>query len=159
LQVARGSIRVLFVGVRGKAPTLYDEAAVEERFGVPPRQLPSWIALAGDPSDNLPKMPGVGPRTATRLVREFGNIRNLLARVSEVLSPKLREDLPRHAEQLLLNEELATLEEHVPVGTETTALPLTARAFARMRELLVELEFRSLVPRLEAIAHQGETWH
>lgn len=151
-QVAHGSVRVLFAGARGKQPTSYGEAEVEERFGVLPRQLPSWVALVGDPSDNLPKVPGIGARTATRLVREFGDMKTLLARLSEVNPLKLREELARYADQILLTEELARLEDHVPLEGEARAAPMTARGFDQLRELFVELEFQSLLPRLEALA-------
>jgi DNA polymerase-1 len=161
LQVAHGSVRVLFAGARGKQPTSYGEAEVEDRFGVLPRQLPSWVALVGDPSDNLPKVPGIGARTATRLVREFGDMKNLLARLSEVNPPKLREDLARHAEQIVMTEELARLEDRVLLSrrggaldasaNEARPLPITARGFDQLREFFVELEFQSLLPRLDAL--------
>jgi DNA polymerase-1 len=152
LQTAHGSVRVLFAGARGKQPTYYGESEVEERFGVLPRQLPSWVALVGDPSDNLPKVPGVGARTATRLVREFGDMRSLVARLAEVSPPKLREDLTRYAEQVLLTEDLARLEEHVPLTGGERVKAISARGFDQWRELLVELEFQSLLPRLEIAA-------
>jgi DNA polymerase I len=152
LQVAHGSVRVLFAGARGKQPTSYGEAEVEERFGVLPRQLPSYVALVGDPSDNLPKVPGVGARTAARLVREFGDMKNLLARLAAVNPPKLRDELARNADQILLTEELARLEDHIVFPEEARALPMTARGFDQLRELFVELEFQSLLPRLEALA-------
>ncbi|HKP63687.1 MAG TPA: 5'-3' exonuclease H3TH domain-containing protein, partial [Polyangiales bacterium] len=68
---------VLFVGRRAQKPIIYDEAAVLERFGLPPARLPSWIALNGDPSDNLPGVPGVGARTATRLLQQHADMRDL----------------------------------------------------------------------------------
>src|SRR5262249_33246560 len=115
LQTAHGSVRVLFAGARGKKPTWYGEAEVLERFGVLPRPLPSDVALVGDVSDNLPKVPGIGERTATRLVREIGDMKNLLARLPEVNPPKLREELARHTEQILFTEELARLDDQVPL--------------------------------------------
>jgi DNA polymerase-1 len=151
LQVAHGSVEVLFVGARGKPPTLYDEMGVERRFGVSPRQLPSWTALVGDPSDNLPKVPGVGPRTATRLVREYGDVSGILRHLTEILPPKLRPVLEGHAEQALLTERLATLVVDVPLATEQISLPISLPAFRRLRELFVELEFQSLIPRLDSL--------
>lgn len=157
LQVAHGSVRVLFAGARGKKPTWYGEAEVLERFGVLPRQLPSYVALVGDASDNLPKVPGVGERTATRLVREFGDMKNLLARLPEVNPPKLREELARHTEQILFTEELARLDEEVPLAGDARAKPMTLRGVGQLRELFVELEFQSLVPRLDALARGIES--
>src|SRR4051812_20285205 len=68
LQLARGSVRVYFVGRRSKEALIYDEAAVFARFGVVSEFLPSYVALIGDPSDNLPGVPGIGASTARRLL-------------------------------------------------------------------------------------------
>jgi DNA polymerase-1 len=152
LQVAHGTVKVLFVGARGKEATTYGQDEVKARFGVLPGQLPSWVALVGDPSDNLPKVPGIGPQTATRLVLEFGDMTTLFRRLAEVSPAKLRDDLERHRDQVLLNEELAKLEVDVPLDKRAEARPIPPHAFDAVRKLLVELEFQSLVPRFEAIA-------
>jgi DNA polymerase I len=70
LQLAHGSVEVLFMGRRGKDALLYDERAVEARFGLPAERLPAYIGLVGDPSDNLPGVPGIGPGTAAKLLRD-----------------------------------------------------------------------------------------
>ncbi len=151
LQVARGSVRVLFLGARGQKPVIYDSSAVVERFQVSAEQLPTWAALVGDPSDNLPGVPGVGPRTASSWVREFGSVAQLLARIAEVKPERLRAALSLHGEQALLNEELARLRVDVPLGDGPRVGSLGAPAFTRLRELFVELEFKSLGARLAAL--------
>jgi DNA polymerase-1 len=151
LQVARGSTRVVFLGARGQKPTLYDAERVERRFAVPPEQLPTWVALVGDPSDNLPGMPGVGPRTASKWVRQFTNITQLLARIDEVRPVRLGEQLSRQRAQLLLNEELAALRTDVPLGEGPLVGRVSSQALARLRALFGELEFKSLLPRLAAL--------
>jgi DNA polymerase-1 len=152
LQVAHGSVNVLFAGARGKDAVLYGAAEVEARFGVAPQALPAWVALVGDPSDNLPKVPGIGPRTATELVRRFGNMEGLLRRLSEVDPPKLRAVLELYREQIIMTEQLARLEDRLPLTPEPRALPISPRAFEQLRALFVELEFHSLIPRLAALA-------
>jgi DNA polymerase-1 len=158
LQVARGSTRVLFLGARGRKPTVYDAARVQERFLIPPEQLPSWVALVGDVSDNLPGVPGVGPRTASRWVSQFGSISALLARLDQVSPPRLREVLMRHRQQLLRDEELAALRDDVELGVDLERAPdglargLTSAALARLHGLFSELEFNSLLPRLASLA-------
>jgi DNA polymerase-1 len=151
LQVARGSVRVLFLGARGQKPVIYDSSAVAERFQVSAEQLPTWAALVGDPSDNLPGVPGVGPRTASSWVREFGSVAQLLARIAEVKPERLRAALSLHGEQALLNEELARLRVDVPLGAGPSVVSLGAAAFKRLRELFAELEFKSLSARLDAL--------
>jgi DNA polymerase I len=151
LQVARGSTRVLFLGARGQKPTLYDAERVQQRFMVAPEQLPTFVALVGDVSDNLPGMPGVGPRTASDWVRQFTSISQLLAHVDEVRPARLREQLSRHGEQLLLNEELAALRTNVPLAEGPLVLGVSSQALARVRALFGELEFKSLLPRLACL--------
>jgi DNA polymerase I len=151
LQLARGSVRVLFMGARGQKPVIYDSGAVAERFLVSAEQLPAWVALVGDPSDNLPGVPGVGPRTASSWVREYGSVAQLLARIAEVKPERLRAVLSAHGEQALLNEELARLRVDVPLGDGPRVGRLGTHAFTRLRKLFAELEFKSLSARLDAL--------
>ena len=148
LQLAHGSVRVLFVGARGQEAVLYDEAAVHGRFQVSPQQLLSWIALVGDPSDNLPGVAGVGPRTASNLVQRFGDIPALLRRLDEVTPEKLRASLQAAASQLELNERLARLRDDVTLPDGPLASPVTTPALEKVGAFFGELEFRSLLPRL-----------
>jgi DNA polymerase-1 len=150
LQTAGAHTRILFLGRRGQEPELYDEAKVEARFGVPPAKLPSYAALVGDNSDNLEGVAGIGPRTAAELVREFGDMPALVGNLERV-SPKLRETLRPHTERLLLNEELARLRTDVPLAESPPASPLTKDAVLRLRTFFEELEFKSLVTRLERL--------
>jgi DNA polymerase I len=153
LQLIEPSVRVWFVGARGKPATLYDLSAVRERFGVEPRQLPAWTALVGDTSDNLVGAPGIGPRTASQLVAAHGNVEGILAQLPYMRPSKVRTSLSEHAERLLLNEELARLRRDVPLATHTPlATPLTSVAVQRLEELFKELEFRSLIPRLKRLS-------
>jgi DNA polymerase-1 len=151
LQLADANTRVLFVGRRGEDATLYDAAAVEARFGVPPALLPTYMALVGDNSDNLVGVPGIGPSTAKSLVLEHRNVATLLARLDQVSSPKLRESLSTSAERLMMNEELARLRSDVPISETTLAAPFTVASVSRLKRLFEELEFKSLLSRLERL--------
>jgi DNA polymerase-1 len=151
LQLARETVSVLFTGVRGKDIVLYDAAKVTERFSVLPEQLPSFVALVGDASDNLPGVPGVGPRTAAGLVRKFHDIPTLLDRLDEVTPAGVRASLAANQDQLRLNEELARLRGDVPIEDGPLAFPLGRPAIEKLRRLFDELEFKSLAARLGAI--------
>jgi DNA polymerase-1 len=162
LQVVTDNVRVLFLGARGKDATLFDTAAVEARFGVPPAQLPSLMALVGEPSDNLIGAPGVGPATAAKLVKEHGSVAALVAELDRFRPGKLRDALTEAAGRLVLNEELATLRVdaplwdppalgEAPIETLPLAGPLTGEARERLTALFEELEFKSLIPRLAAL--------
>jgi DNA polymerase-1 len=156
LQLAQDGSRLLFLGARGKAPVIYDARAVEQRYQVRPDQLPSWVALAGDPSDNLPPVPGIGSRTASRLIAEFGTISNLLARLDAVTPARIRETLRAHAEQARLTEDLARLRTDVPLGEGARAATLDRAAFGRLRQLFAELEFKSLVNRVDVLERDAD---
>src|SRR5262249_31002809 len=114
LQLARGGVTVLYAA-RGVKDTCYDAAAVEKRFGVPAERLPDYAALVGDPSDSLPGVRGVGAQTAAQLVRAFGGVAGLVARLDEVEPPRLREALRAHAAELPLWRDLAQLRDDVPL--------------------------------------------
>jgi DNA polymerase-1 len=151
LQLAHGSVTVLFTGARGRDAVLYDAAKVVERFGVLPEQLPSYAAFVGDPSDNLPGVRGIGSRTAADLVRRFHDVRTVIERAHEIERGPVREAIALAKDQLLRNEDLSRLRDDVPLPAGPIAKPLDLDAIARLRELFAELEFKSLVSRLEPI--------
>jgi DNA polymerase-1 len=151
LQCAGGSTRVHVVG-RGVEGRTYDEAAVVARFDVTPRELPDWKALAGDPTDEIPGVPGIGAKRASTLVRKFGGVAGLLGRLDEVTPPSVRAALVQHADKLPLWRDLALLRATVPLSDAPRWAPFDEAARTRVRALFEELEFRSLVPRLDALA-------
>jgi DNA polymerase-1 len=150
LQVTGDGARVLFIGARGKEPVVYDAAAVEMRYGIRPELLPSWVALAGDPSDNLPQVPGIGARTASKLIAQYGSIANLLLNVAEVKPPKVRDALVAFADQARTVERLARLRTDVPLAEGLRVAEVSGAALDRLRSFFAELEFKSLVARLDA---------
>jgi DNA polymerase-1 len=114
LQLVGPTVRVL-IPIKGLSETLlYDEALVAERYGVPPSVFAALKALRGDPSDNIPGIPGVGPKTAARLLAEHGSVEAVLAAVA-ALPPKLAESLRANAELLRRNHYLTTISRQAPV--------------------------------------------
>jgi DNA polymerase-1 len=145
-------VEILFVGQRGRAHVRYDAAAVEARFGVPPSQLPSYVALVGDPSDEIPGVPGVGAKIAARWVREHagtGGVAGILARLDALAPARLRPVVAAHAEQIRLNEQLARLRSDVSLAPGPRHAGFDEAARTRLRALFTRLEFRSLLPRLD----------
>ena len=123
--------------------------AVEEKYGLRPDQYPDFAALRGDPSDNLPGIPGVGEKTAGKWIREYGSLAELADKVSEVTGKAgdaLRAALP----QVLVNRELTTLRPDVPVGLELDAAGFVGWDQAEVDELFDVLQFRALRERLVA---------
>jgi DNA polymerase I len=150
-QTTSRNVSVLFVGARGQKPAIIDAGRVEERFLVPPGRLPAWVALVGDTSDNLPRVPGIGPRTASKWVQRFGTISELLVGADELEPARLRAALLARREQVLQTERLATLRRDVALGDGPRVLPVSPAAIERLRVLFERLEFKSLLPRLAGL--------
>jgi len=149
-QLVQPGIRVMF-NVKGISEIkLYDEAAVQERFGLPPSKYLDYVALKGDPSDNIPGVPGVGEKTASKLVQDFGSVEDLLARTDE-LKGKLRESIEASGEQLALNKDLAHLHTDLDLDIGPEACVMGEWDVEAVRRLFTSLEFRTLLERLEDI--------
>jgi DNA polymerase-1 len=155
LQLAHGSVRVQFVGARGTDAVTYDEAAVLERFGVPPVRLPSFVALVGDLSDNLPGVPGIGPGTARKLLRDREDVEQLLREVASLRPPRIGELLLEHAEQIRRTEQLARLRSDAPLPQPPHLAAPTRRQLGGLREVFEAWEFKSLLPRLDKLLEAG----
>ena len=123
----------------------YDEAAVRERYGLAPAQLPDYRGLKGDPSDNLPGVPGIGEKTAAKLIAQYGTLENLLARADEVTPKRIAELLVRYADQARACRDVSTAKRDLPlrVRWEDTALP--SKDPSARNALFQELGFRSLM--------------
>ena len=141
---------------RGISDTVvYDEAGIFERCGVPPDRYPVLAALRGDPSDNLPGVPGVGEKTAAKLVTEYGDLDGIFGHL-DALTPKLRQNLAEAEETVRRNAEVIPLRRDVelPVGVDDLALGHWDTE--AVRELFGELELKSLWGRLAPILGREE---
>ena len=114
LQLVRPNLRVLLTKKGISELKDYDTAAFEEEYGFEPLKLIDLKGLMGDTSDNIPGIPGVGPKTASKLLLTYGSVENVLAHVEDVSGKKLKERLMEYADQARLSKELATIELHVP---------------------------------------------
>jgi DNA polymerase I len=156
LQTALPPVEVLFVGRRGQPGVRYDHAAVEARFGVGPERLASYVALIGDDSDNIAGIRGVGPRAAAKLVQKYLTAAGIVEHATEIEPARLREAIAGSQERLISNEVLTRLRDDVPLPEGDLCRALDAAARDRVRGLFEELEFRSLLPRLAALASNQE---
>jgi len=146
-QLVNDDIKVLY-NRRGITDIVEMNAkAVEERYGVPPSKYVDLKALEGDTSDNLPGVPGVGTKTAAKLIQKYGSSEAVVEHASEQ-TPKLSQNLAAHADQVAINKKLSTLAE-VPVeGAEPHELKMGGWDLAELEELFKSLEFRTLLERL-----------
>lgn len=136
-------------GPQGVAAERVEHDAVAAKFGVPADQVIDYLALIGDSSDNVPGATGVGPKTATKLLAEFGSLDALLEQAAEIKGKRAREALQNEADQIRLSKELVTIMTDVPIDIELEDLEVRQPDHERLRELLLELEFRTLVERLD----------
>ncbi|MDI6710611.1 MAG: DNA polymerase I [Thermoanaerobacterales bacterium] len=121
----------------------YDEAAVVRRFGLNPPQLVDMKGLAGDPSDNIPGIPGIGMKTAAKLVQTYGRLDEILTRTDE-LPLRLRRQLETYADQARLSRDLAAIDRQVPGITAEDIEPWPGPDYDRLLRVFTKLEFKSL---------------
>jgi DNA polymerase I len=139
-------VKVLY-NMRGVSDyKLYDEAGIKEKTGVTPADYPQYAALRGDPSDNLPGVPGVGPKTAAKLINSYGDLDGVFANVDKN-TPKLRESLAAHEEQVRRNATATPLVRDVPLDVDLDSLRMGQWDPDAVRDLFRFLEFNTLYPR------------
>ena len=135
---------------------LYDEAGIKERTGVTPAQYPQYAAMRGDPSDNLPGVPGVGEKTAAKLINDYGDLDGIFANVDKC-TPKLRQNLSAAEDQVRQNARVMVLRRDVALDVEIDELARQPFDAETVRNLFNFLEFRTLYDRLvEAIGDEQD---
>jgi DNA polymerase-1 len=125
--------------------TTYDPAGVTEKWGVPPGQVHDLLSLTGDTSDNIPGIPGIGPKTAAELLATYGSLEAVLAHADQIKQPKRRQSLIDHADAARLAYELVALCDTAPVTESLDDLAVQPPDREKLAELFAELEFRRLL--------------
>jgi DNA polymerase I len=152
-QIVRDGLTVMF-NVKGISDIKrYDVDAVTERFGLAPEKYLDYVALKGDPSDNLPGVPGVGEKTASKLVQDYGSVEGVLEHTDE-LKPKLREAIEAADGQLRMNKDLARFETDVELPITPEDCVMGEWDVDAVRKLFTSLEFRTLFERLEDVGRR-----
>ena len=128
----------------------------EEYENLTPKQLIDLKGLMGDTSDNIPGVPGVGPKTALKLISEYGSVENVLENAENISGKALREKLLNNKDSALLSKKLATIFTDVPVSTDLTAYELRGMQ-PEARELMQSLEFRNMYDRFASVMGAGES--
>lgn len=153
LQCVKNGHVVVEAPVKGISDTLiYDEAAVKERFGVPAQNLTDFKGLTGETSDNIPGVPGVGPKTALDLISRYGTLENLYREVGELglTNKKLEAKLVEHKEKAMLSKKLATLETDLPLGVTLDELEIHSPLLnPALTAYFQKMGFESLAKRIE----------
>ena len=144
-------------GKAGVAAEWVDESNAGKRFGVPPGRIVDYLALIGDSSDNVPGAPGIGPKTAVKLIREYGDLEQILAHAEEVRAKRPRESLLHNGDQIRLSRRLVTILTDVPVELDLDQLAVRAPDRKRIRDLLLHLEFYTLLERFASLSAVDES--
>ncbi|MCR4429889.1 MAG: DNA polymerase I [Tepidanaerobacteraceae bacterium] len=126
----------------------YDAAKVKERYGILPEYIPDLKGLMGDASDNIPGVPGIGEKTACRLLKEYNTVENLLKNIDN-FKGKLKETLEKYSEQAITSKNLATIMRDVPLDFQFDDFLKREPDFEKLAKLFRELEFYSLMNKIE----------
>jgi DNA polymerase-1 len=148
------SPHVWLLNPHDKTETLVGVEQVKSKTGVEPTQIVDWLSLIGDAVDNIPGAPGVGPKTATDLLRQFGSVDALYQRLGEVRSERLRASLEKSADAVRRNQQLVKLKLEAPCAVALEELALKAADVGGLRALFSNWGFKKLLQELEE-AHLG----
>ena len=156
MQLVSPRVRVLYPKPRRpfSDTLLYDEAAVSQKYGVGPEHIADLKALVGDPSDNIPGVPGIGEKTAVKLIQQFGSLDQIYEHIGEITPERIRELLRQHEAIARRSKELATIVTQTPATLKLDDCQVSNYNRQQVVELFRELEFASLLtklPEVEAI--------
>jgi len=154
LQLVSDKIKVYTLGKGIKDTVIYDRDKVIERFGVTPEQMNDFKALTGDPSDNVPGVPGIGKKTAAEIIQKYGSIKNLYEELSTdtaVLKQKVKEALKSNKESAFLSQHLVETKKDVDIDFVLENCNFGKFNSAEVEKKLIDLEFNSLVDRLASL--------
>jgi len=158
MQLVNPHVRVLYPrpGKPFSDTMLFSEADVREKYGVRPDQIADLKALEGDPSDNIPGVPGVGEKTAVKLLSEFGSVEQLYTQIDKVAPARIQEILKQNEETARRCKELATIVTDVPLSLDLEQCRLSQFDRNKVAELFRELEFYSLLAKLPEVDSASE---
>ncbi|WP_035177172.1 DNA polymerase I [Alkalihalobacterium bogoriense] len=126
----------------------YDEKVLYEKYGISPEQIIDMKGLMGDSSDNIPGVPGIGEKTALKLLKEYHTVEEVLQSIDKISGKKMKERLEENQEQALMSKELATIFRDVPVNIEFSEMTFENPDKQEIITLFKELEFNSLLERV-----------
>jgi DNA polymerase I len=148
-QLIEDGVKVMATS-RGITETkIYDHDAVVERYGIPPALIPDFTGLKGDTSDNIPGVPGIGEKTASQLLQEWGDLEGVLSNIENISGAKRKENLTNHTEDARISKQLATAQREIEVEIDLAAAVAREPDRSRLREVFREFELRDPLRRLE----------
>jgi DNA polymerase I len=141
----------LMMTPRGVADVnVYTPERVEARYGITPEQIPDFIGLKGDTSDNIPGVPGIGDKTAGQLIAQYGSLESVIEHAGE-LSPARSRNITEHADLARLSKQLATMRRDLDIDCDPAQLVLNPPDRAELKEIFRRFEFRNLLNRVDEL--------
>jgi DNA polymerase-1 len=148
-QLVEDGVRVMATG-RGITDTkIYDRDAVIDRYGIPPELIPDFVGLKGDTSDNIPGVPGIGDKTASQLLQEWGDLEGVLSNIDNISGAKRKQNLTEHAEAARISKRLATSNREIEVDLDLDGIAAREPDRSALRATFREFELRAPLERLE----------
>lgn len=155
LQLVNDQVKVYTLGRGVRDTIIYDKEKIKERFGLEPRQMVDFKALAGDPSDNIPGADGIGQKTAIGLLKKYDNIENLYQKIEENraddLKPRIKNILLKNKEQVFFSQVLAKTRDDAPIDFDLKKCEFGNFDKEKAEEILKKFEFYSLLKRIPEI--------
>ncbi|TAM43454.1 DNA polymerase I, partial [bacterium] len=133
----------------------YDASGVKERFGVDPERIADIIALTGDVADNIPGVPGIGEKTAAKLILDYGTLDKMLKNISKVEPEKIRLAISEHIQRIKLNKELVDLHESLGLKLDLKKAEVREPDYAELSRIFKKLEFKSLLKNLPVVEEKA----
>jgi len=155
LQIVSDSTRLMTTRQGVDSTIYYDPAKIWERFELRPDQMIDYKALKGDPTDNIPGIPGVGEKTAAKVIGQFGSLEGVYERIDEVKPDKLRDKLVEAHDQVFASRELGRIVRDLPITLDLEAARLSDYDRAEVVRLFREFEFRTLIDRLPPLSGES----
>ncbi|MCK4308436.1 MAG: DNA polymerase I, partial [Candidatus Atribacteria bacterium] len=127
---------------------IYDEEGVKKKYGVGPEKIVDILALKGDASDNIPGVPGIGEKTAVALIKEFGNLENILNKTDKISKKSLREQIKKYEDQIKMSKWLATIVREVPIKYDFDSFKVKLPDYEELWKIFKKLEFKNLLKKI-----------
>ena len=149
LQLATDTVKVIITKKGVSEFEIYDRQAMIDKYGFTPSQFIDFKGLMGDQSDNIPGIPGVGEKTATKLILEFGSVENIIENYEEIKQKGLRTKIEENAQLAVMSKRLATINVNVPLDTDFDEFLIREPDYDRLIELYRKLEFNKFLKKLK----------
>lgn len=152
LQLSTDNVKVVITKKGITEKEIYDRNEMIEKYGVTPKEFIDVKGLMGDTSDNIPGVPGIGEKTAFKLIKEYGSIENVLQNIDNIGGKKIKENLIEYSEQAIFSKKLATIITDVPIEIDLDSIKSKESYDAEgIKNLFVKLQFKSLLDKFPGL--------